>query len=102
MEIGKKIRTGTSKGGAPKFLGRRIKHKMVNEGGKDVWYLGLVVSVLDDNEFDGECKFKVLYNEFDDKYDIELVKEWRMKCVVIEGKDDGFVEVEVRKKQKSY
>ena len=46
---------------------------MVNEGGKDVWYLGLVVSVLDDNELDEECEFEVLYDGFDDKYDIELV-----------------------------
>ncbi|XP_065666851.1 uncharacterized protein LOC136087582 [Hydra vulgaris] len=97
METRKKIRTGTSKEGVPKFLGKRVKHKMVDDDGKDLWYSGLVVSVLDDNEFDEDCEFQILYNGHEDKYNIELVKERRTKCAVAEEKADGYLEDVVQK-----
>lgn len=48
---------------------------MVDEAGEDVWYTGLVTSVLDDDEFDDECEFQAVYDGYDEEYDVELVKE---------------------------
>ena len=68
----------------PTFLGKRIKHKMEDEG-NDVWYEGKVVTVLDEDEFDDECEFEVEYQGFKDRYTIQVVKEWRMNCIVVLG-----------------
>ena len=57
-ETKKRTRTNTN---VPKFLGKRIKHKIIDENGSDVWYNGEVVPVFDDYEFNDECEFEVEY-----------------------------------------
>ena len=68
----------------PTFLGKRIRHKWCDNG-TDKWYHGDVIAVLDDDEYAEECEFHVKYDGFEDPYTIEVVKEWRMNCVVVEG-----------------
>ena len=41
----------------------------------------MVKTVLDDDEYDNECEFEVEYEGFDDLYVIQVVKEYRMKCI---------------------
>jgi len=83
MESRKRPRERLAK--IPKFLGKKIRHKMVDDDGKAVWYSGTVVSVLDDNEFNEECEFEVKYDGYEDVYEIQVVKEWRLNCIVVEG-----------------
>ena len=60
---------------------------MIDNDGEDVWYRGTVTEVLDDDEFDDECDFTVEYDGFDDAtYEVKIVKEWRLGCIVIESK----------------
>ena len=71
----------------PTFFGKIIRHKMIDNDGEDVWYRGTVTEVLDDDEFDDECDFTVEYDGFDDAtYEVKIVKEWRLGCIVIESK----------------
>ena len=44
------------------------------EQGKDVWYKGIVNEVLDDDEFDVNCEFTVMYEGYQDTY---TVNWWR-------------------------
>ena len=44
------------------------------EQGKDVWYKGIVNEVLDDDEFDVNCEFTVMYEGCEDTY---TVNWWR-------------------------
>ena len=58
------------------------------EQDKDVWYKVIVTEVLDDDEFDVNCEFTVMYEGYEDIYTVKLVEEHNYKCVVIEGKAD--------------
>ena len=57
----------------------------MEDEGNAVWYEGKVVTVLDEDEFDDECEFEVEYQGFEDRYTIQVVKEWRMNCIVVLG-----------------
>ena len=72
----------------PQFFGKKIRHKYEDDG-KDVWFKGVVVSCLDDNEYSTDCEFEVEYEGSTDKYDVKLVEEWKKGWVVIEGKAKG-------------
>ena len=69
----------------PIFFGKRILHKMIDDG-EPVWYEGIVTEVLDDDEQDEECEFTVKYDGYEDTFQVQLVKEWREKCVIIKCK----------------
>lgn len=71
----------------PQFFGKTIRHKFEEEG-KDVWYKGVVVSVLDDDEYATECEFEVIYEESDEKYEAKLVADYKRGWVVCEGRAD--------------
>ena len=47
-----------------------------------------VTEVLDDNEFDVNCEFAVMYEGCEDTQTVKLVEEHNNKCVAIEGKAD--------------
>ena len=47
-----------------------------------------VTEVLDDNEFDVNCEFTVMYEGCEDTQTVKLVEEHNNKFVVIEGKAD--------------
>ena len=96
--IEKKTSTHTTK--IPKFLGKRIRHKRVNEEGDDIWYQGSVTAVLDDDEFDYDYDFKVEYDSFEDQFFVKLVQDWSMQWVVIEGKVPDMTEIECECKLK--
>ena len=59
------------------------------EKGENVWYEGVVMEVLDDDEYDEDCDFTVSYEGYEDTYEVKLVQEWNSGCVVIKGKADG-------------
>ena len=86
----RKAPQGYTAKGIPKFYGKIIQHKMFDkEQDKDVWYKGIVTEVLDDDdEFDVNCEFTVMYEGYEDTYTVKLVEEHNYKCVVIEGKAD--------------
>ena len=69
-------------------LAKKIRHKYEDDG-KDVWFKGVVVSCLDDDEYSTDCEFEVEYEGSTDKYDVKLVEEWKKGWVVIEGKAKG-------------
>ena len=73
---------------------------MVDENGNDEWYNGKAVSVLDDDKFNDECEFQVEYDEYDECYEIQVVKEWRMNCIVVVGSINDVVEVECKRAKK--
>ena len=75
----------TSNRKVPQFFGKCIRHKY-EEDGKDVWYKGIVVSCLDENEYDINCEFEVEYEGSEDRYEVKLVEEWKRGWVVIDGK----------------
>ena len=66
----------------PIFFGKRILHKMIDDG-EPVWYEGIVNEVLDDDEKDEECEFTVKYDGYEGTFQVQLVKEWQEKCVII-------------------
>ena len=73
----------------PIFFGKMIKHKMFDEEEvKDIWYQGVVIEVLDDDEISDDCEFTLKYEGFDDNYEVKLVEEWKNQCVIILGKAD--------------
>ena len=51
----------------PIFFGKAIRHKY-EENGSDVWYKGVVVSCLDEDEYDNNCEFEVVYEGSDEKF----------------------------------
>ena len=70
----------------PKLFGKKIKHKWTLDNGKDVWYTGIVTAVLDDDEYDSDCEFKVCYDEYpEETYDLPLIKDYKRNWVVIIG-----------------
>ena len=64
------------------------------DDGEPAWYEGIVTEVLDDDEQDEECEFTVKYDGYEDTFQVQLVKEWRKKCVIIKCKASA------RKKEK--
>ena len=56
------------------------------DDGEPVWYDGILTEVLDDDEQDEECEFTVKYDGYRDIFQVQLVKEWREKCVIIKCK----------------
>ena len=70
----------------PKLFGKKIKHKWTLDNGKDVWYTGILTAVLDDDEYDSDCEFKVCYDEYpEETYDLPLMKDYKRNWVVIIG-----------------
>ena len=69
----------------PQFFGKTIHHTFEEEG-KDVWYKGVAVTVLDDDEYATDCEFEVLYEESDEKYEAKLVEDYRRGWIVCEGR----------------
>ena len=51
-----------------------------------VWYEGTVMDVLENDEQDKECKFTVKCDGYEDTFQVQLVKEWLEKCVIIKCK----------------
>ncbi|XP_066922613.1 uncharacterized protein [Clytia hemisphaerica] len=84
----------------PTFLCKRIKHKW-DDDGFDKWFEGNVITVLDDDEFDDECEFQVAYDGFEDPYVIQVVKEWRMNCIIVLGSIPNKEVVDKKKEKKA-
>ncbi len=61
-------------------------------------YKGVVVSCLDNDEYDTDCEFEVQYDGSDEKYEVKLVEEWKKGWVVCEGK--AVIEQGNREKQR--
>ena len=75
------IDSGNNKKKYPKLYGKYIKHRWA-EG----WYMGKVVAVLDEDEYDPECEFRVEYKGFEgDFFDEKLLKDWEKNWVVVIG-----------------
>ena len=53
----KRTREGGREAKVPRFLGKRIRHKMVDEEceGNEIWYEGQITAAQDDDEFSDEC-----------------------------------------------
>lgn len=54
------------------------------------------MSVLDDDKFHNDSEFEIKYHGYEDVYEIQVVKEWRLN-IVVEGKVDGYVEIECKR-----
>ena len=67
------------------FFRKKIVHKMI-DGSEPVEYEGIVTEVLDDNEQDEECEFTVTYDGYKDTFQVQLVKDWQEKCVIVKCK----------------
>ena len=52
-------------------------HKWTHQD-KDYWHLGVVTAVLDEDEQDSECKFRIQYDSDDpnETYDLKLLKDY--------------------------
>ena len=72
----------STKKNVPISFGKKILHKMIDDG-EQVWYEGIVTEVLDDDEQDEECEFTVKYDGCEGTFQVQLVKEWREKCVIV-------------------
>ena len=57
----------------PIFFGKKIYHKMIDDG-EQVWYKGILTEVLDDDEQDEECEFTVKYDGCEGTFQVQLVK----------------------------
>ena len=71
----------------PTFFGKRIRHKW-NLDGKDEWFHGLVVGVLDEDEYSTDCEFQVEYDDDDDEQPtvVKLIEDWQLGWVEFESK----------------
>ena len=79
-----KLLQGGSAHRVPRFYGKIIQYKMFDEEqGKDVWYKGIVTEELDDDEFDVNWEFTVMYEGYEDTYTVKLLEEHNNKCVVM-------------------
>ena len=65
-------------------------HKWTHQD-KDHWHLGVVTAVLDEDEQDSECEFRIQYDsdDPDETYDLKLLKDYKRSWLVIVGDADG-------------
>lgn len=64
----------------PELFGKQIRHKWTMSDGKDEWYSGKVVRVLDDDEFSSDCEFQVQYDGYEDEEHtvVKLIEDWKL------------------------
>ena len=74
-----KISTTTN---VPTFLGKKILHKMIDDGEPVCYVRGIVTEVLDDQEQDEECESTVNYDAYEDTFQVQLIKEWPENVIV--------------------